>query len=311
MKIAIIRRNGLGDLVTTQPLILLCKEQYPNCHITLFVDARNKDLVPYLQGVDETVVIEPSPNKYVALGKTLWKNRHRTFDWIISARPKPMRWVNLFMGGLKALRKRAVVEGGWDSRWVDEPQKYTPDEKRHQMVKTLRILDPAIEEVPEHLLPRFQVKPTHQFGKPTLLISVSNQRVGSQLESETIARHLNQAAQNRNFHVVISCDKKDVTRAEQVAKLLTMTHEIIVTPEYPAFMGLLASVHGSWTGDGGIMHLMAALGKPQLVLFGRTELWEWAPLCSRAICLRHAANVNLLSENEIQQGLEALLNELR
>src|SRR6185436_13706373 len=103
------------------------------------------------------------------------------------------------------------------------------------------------------------------------LVSVSNRRVGSQLESKTIARHLNRY----DLHVVISCDAIDRACAEEVAEALVMTHEIVVTPDFHVFMGLLASVDGSWTGDGGIMHLMAALGKPQLILFGRTEVWEW------------------------------------
>ncbi|MGH2613123.1 MAG: glycosyltransferase family 9 protein, partial [Rhabdochlamydiaceae bacterium] len=67
----------------------------------------------------------------------------------------------------------------------------------------------------------------------------------------------------------------------------------------------------SWTGDGGVMHLMGALDKPQLVLFGKTPLWEWAPLSKKAICVWHPENVNLIPEHEIQEGLDRLFYELR
>jgi hypothetical protein len=58
------------------------------------------------------------------------------------------------------------------------------------------------------------------------------------------------------------------------------------------------------------MHLLGALEKPQLVLFGKTPLWEWAPLSKKAICLRHPENVNMIPEHEISQGLERLMCDL-
>lgn len=41
MNIAIIRRNGLGDLLCTVPLVHYLKETFPDASQTLFVDARN------------------------------------------------------------------------------------------------------------------------------------------------------------------------------------------------------------------------------------------------------------------------------
>ncbi len=311
MKIAIVRRNGLGDLLAVMPLVKLCKEKHPGCHLTLFVDQRNKSLVPYLSGIDEVIAIEASKNKYVSLIKTLWKTRNRHFDLVISARPTPMRWLNLFLAGLKAKKRLAVVDRGWDARWIDEKKLFEVESRRHQMVKSLRLLDDSLEDVPEHLLPVLKVKPNREFKSKTLLVSLSNHRKGSQLDADKIARHLNAAFEKISFQVVLNCELKDITKAQEVAEHLKMKHEVIPTEGFDEFMGLLASVDGSWTGDGGIMHLMAAMGKPQLVLFGRTPLWEWAPLSKKAICIWHPENVNLIGDAEIQQGLEELLDGLR
>ncbi|HUD00889.1 MAG TPA: glycosyltransferase family 9 protein, partial [Rhabdochlamydiaceae bacterium] len=60
-------------------------------------------------------------------------------------------------------------------------------------------------------------------------------------------------------------------------------------------------------GDGGIMHLAAALDKPQVVLFGGTKIWEWAPLSEKAVCLSDPHNVNFIPEEIIQQALEKIL----
>ncbi len=287
MKIAIVRRNGLGDLLTAMPLVLLCKERFAGCHITLFVDHRNAPLLPYLEGVDETVIIAPSKNKYLSLLKTVWACKHRSFDLVVSARPKPMQWVNLFLRCLKTARRRAVVDSTWHSRWINEPQLYEPDICRHQMVRSLRLLDPLLEEVPSHLLPVIRAKPSRQFDQPALLVSVSNYRIGSQLDSDKIVSHLNRALEKHDFQVIINCIPKDLARARLISAGLQMKHEVIATPSFDEFMSLLASAHGCWTGDGGVMHLAAALGKPQLILFGKTELEQWAPLSNKAICLWH------------------------
>ncbi len=310
MKIAIVRRNGLGDLISVMPLVALCKKRHPECHLTLFVDARNAPLLPYLKGFDEAVVIEPSENKYLSLIKTLWKNRHRIFDLVISARPVPMQWLNLFLAGLRASRRRAVVDKRWHSHWINEPLPFDPT-PRHQMVKSLRLLDSSFEEVPPSLLPTLEVQKSHTFSEKTILVSVTNQRIGSQLDSDKIARHLNQAFQKKSFHVILNCQLKDLHRAEAVGADLKMSYETIPTPCFDDFIRLLASVDGAWTGDGGIMHLMSALDKPQLILFGKTALWEWAPLHLKAFCVWHPENVNMIPSNEIEQGLERLLYELR
>ncbi len=222
-----------------------------------------------------------------------------------------MQWLNLFLAGLKTPRRRAVVDGSWHSKWINEPILFKKDDLRHQMVKSLRLLDPALEEVPAHLMPVLHVKKSCSFDQKTILISVTNHRIGSQLDSDKIAKHLNKAFEQLSFKVILNCEPKDLGRAQEAGALLKMNYEIIPTPNFDDFMGLLASVDASWTGDGGIMHLMGAMNKPQLVLFGKTALWEWAPLSPKAICVRHPENVNLIPEDEIEQGLERLIYELR
>lgn len=160
-------------------------------------------------------------------------------------------------------------------------------------------------------MPKLDVAKKYHFDEKTILISVSNHRIGSQLDSDKIAKHLNHLFEKAPFKVVLNCEPKDKVRAEEVATLLKMKYEIILTPSFDDFMGLLASVDASWTGDGGVMHLMGALNKPQLILFGKTALWEWAPLNPKVICVWHPENVNLIPEEEIQRGLEKLIYELR
>lgn len=308
--IGIIRRNGLGDLLCVMPLVQLCKERFPGCHVTLFVDRRGAPLLPYLEGIDEAVVLSSSSNKYGALLKTVWSQRNKKFDLLISAKPSPMKLLNFFLYALKGKERIAYVDNKWHSRLINRPRKYDPREEKHQMIKSLCLLDPSCTEVPRHLQPRLKVTPAFRFDQRTVLVSVTNNRLGSTLDADKTQRLLNRAAEKAPFKVIINCEPHDIARADVLAAGLTMPTEVIPTPSFKDFMGLIASIDACFIGDGGIMHLAAALGKPQVVLFGGTKIWEWAPLSEQAICLGDPHNVNFIPEENIQQALNSLLEKL-
>ncbi|HUD01229.1 MAG TPA: glycosyltransferase family 9 protein [Rhabdochlamydiaceae bacterium] len=306
-QIGIVRRNGLGDLLCVMPLVHLCKERFPGCQVTLFVDGRGAPLLPYLEGVDQAVVIPSSTNKYAALLKTAWAHRNKKFDLLISAKPSPMKLLNLFLYALRGKNRIAYVDEAWHSRLINQPRAYDPQEEKHQMVKSLRLLDPSFETVPPALRPRLKVTPSFQFEERAILVSVTNNRLGSTLDADKTQRLLNRAYEKSPFKVVINCEPSDRARAHLLAEGLKMATEIIPTPSFDTFISLIASVDAFFIGDGGIMHLAAALDKPQVVLFGGTKIWEWAPLSEKAICLSDPHNVNFIPEEIIQQALEKLL----
>jgi ADP-heptose:LPS heptosyltransferase len=307
-KIGIVRRNGLGDLLCVMPLINLCKERFSGCHVTLFVDGRGAPLLPYLEGIDRAVVLSSSSNKYGALLKTAWAERDQKFDLLISAKPSPMKLLNLFLCALRGKNRIAYVDKKWHSRLINQPRPYDPQEERHQMVKSLCLLDPSFITVPDHLKPRLRVKPSFRFPEPTLLVSVTNHRLGSTLDIDKTQRLLN--GLKSSFKVIINCEPADQARAELLAAELKMPSEVISTPTFDEFLGLVASADAFFIGDGGIMHLAAALDKPQVVLFGGTKIWEWAPLSEKAVCLSDPQNVNFIPEEKIQQALDRLLERI-
>jgi ADP-heptose:LPS heptosyltransferase len=305
--IGIVRRNGLGDLLCVMPLVTLCKERFPGSHVTLFVDERGAPLLPYLEGIDQAVVLPSSANKYAALVKAAWAHRYQKFDLLISAKPSPMKLLNLFLYSLRGKKRIAYVDQAWHSRLINQPRIYDSKEEKHQMVKSLRLLDPSFETVPLALRPRLKVTPSFQFDQRTVLVSVTNNRMGSTLDSDKKQRILNRVYEKIPFKIVINCTPADRARAELLANGLQMPAQVISTPSFDAFVSLIASVDAFFIGDGGIMHLAAALDKPQVVLFGGTKIWEWAPLSEQAICLSDPHNVNFIPEETILQALEKIL----
>jgi ADP-heptose:LPS heptosyltransferase len=305
-EIAFVRRNGLGDLLMAMPLLSLCRERIPQAKVVLFVDERNAPLAAYLEGVDEVAVISQAGGKPWGLLRTALKFRSRHFDLAISAKPTPMRQVNLFLRLLGARQRRAYVGPGWD-RWLINDPVQKSGEGAHHALQTLRLLEPELREVPRHLYPQLK----GQFSPPPgfrLLVSVTNRRLGSLLDLERCAAVVNAVhARKPGFSVVICGEPFDRSRAQALQQLLTVPSEVVIPDGFDPFLRLLGSCHAAFVGDGGIMHLMAALDRPQLVLFGGTRVAEWAPLSDRAKILADPHNVNFISQEAMVESLEEVV----
>ncbi|MBS0614968.1 MAG: glycosyltransferase family 9 protein [Verrucomicrobia bacterium] len=291
MTIGIIRRNGLGDVICSLPLMYLCQRQMPSAKTILFIDENAKALAPYLEGPNKIITI-PSGG-YWGLVRLAWAQRRFQFDLLISAKPTPMKMVNFLMRLLRSKRRIATV--------VSRKDPFT-----HQALKTLQLLDPTLKEIPEDLRPRLKMPPLQKFtAGPVLFISVTNNRLGSTLDLDKYARIL--SAVKKPFYVVINGEPKDLAPAEKLSCMLQVPHEIRLTDSFDDFMSLIASADAFLIGDGGIMHIAAAYNKPQVVLFGGTKISEWAPLSDRAKCLGDPHNVNFIPEADIIQALEEIL----
>lgn len=303
-RIGIIRRNGYGDVLCGIPLVLLCKKKFPEAKVSLFVDERSAGLVPYLEGPDEVVSIPEANNKYLGILKTIWQQRER-FDLVISAKTVPMKLMNFFLYGLRAEKRVAYVDGSWHGWLINGgvPQSF---EEAHQALKCLQLLDPSLEKIPEELYPRLKVPEEKRFFEgPTVFISVTNNRLGSTLDLDKYEWILNRLHETKTFSVVVNCEPKDVERAAGLN--LKMPSRVVPTASFGEFMQVMKGSDVLFVGDGGNMHLAAALDKPQVVMFGGTKVWEWAPLSDKAICLSDAHNVNFIDREKILGALGTLL----
>ncbi|WP_118985464.1 glycosyltransferase family 9 protein [Photorhabdus sp. CRCIA-P01] len=119
MKIAILRRNGLGDLICTQPLIKYLQYRFPAAKIHLFIESNNKELAGYLSPEIITHII-PKGNKYTTTLGTALKWRKLHFDIAISAKPTPMKLNNLFLWLLGAKKRYAVTQSHqWHEKLIN------------------------------------------------------------------------------------------------------------------------------------------------------------------------------------------------
>ena len=318
-KIAIVRRNGLGDLLTAFPLILYIRKRLPKAKITLFADKRNAPLLPYLPKVDEVVLFPHEGNKYVNVLKTAWKYRTEKFDLAICSKTSPMKLMNFFLFALGAKRRAAYVDDSWHRRLINYPLFHDPvnSKKLHQALKCLHLVAPELQEIPEELYPKLSIPPELRRGipppvakGPVILVTATTTRVQSRFDPERYGRILNYLYQLHPFSVRIVGETKDRVRAALISEGLKMPYSIHFPRNFADFMLLLESSDLYFVGDGGVAHIGAGFDKSQVVLFGETDPCNWHPLSEKATALYHPIHVNAISDEVIFDAVKQRLEEV-
>lgn len=307
-KIAIFRRNGLGDVLCSIPLILRCKELMPQAKVTLFLEKSGFCLAPFLKGPDEIALIPSSINKYLGILQHAWQWRGEKFDLAISAKTSPMKLMNFSLWAVGAPNRIAYVEGKWHEKLISLPRIYDPNTQIHQALQAIQLIDPEMKEVPRRLYPSLHsVEKKRLFSQKTILISLSNNRVGSTLSIERFSHLLNAFSKKVPFALAISCLPKDLFKARLLSSQLLMEHQIFSTPHFTDFLTLLNGADAIFACDGGIVHLAAALQKPSLFLFGGTKVERWGPLSKEALTIAHTGHVMEIDEEVIFQKLKEVI----
>lgn len=311
-KIAIIRRNGFGDLLCTYPLVLYLKKYFPSTEISLFAEERNAPLLPYLDNIDHKIILPSSGNKYLHLAKAALQYRKERYDMAISAKTSPMKLMNIFLFALGAKQRVAPVAGGWHSRLINVPIAFDEKESKkiHQALKALRTVEPTYQEVPEEFFPRIKLKSRsfeHHLQGPLLLMSASTTRPTSRFDPFRYSEVINRVYEKVPFNVLLMGQKGSEVRAQAIAQGLKVPHILHFPRTFDEFMVWLNMSDFLFVGDGGIAHLAAALGKSQVVLFGETNPIEWAPLSHKARVFYDPQHVNRLKDEALEKAVTEMI----
>jgi ADP-heptose:LPS heptosyltransferase len=97
---------------------------------------------------------------------------------------------------------------------------------------------------------------------------------------------------------------KDTWLAKDLEKKVLQKVKVCITPRLSEFIKLTSSMDICFHGEGGGMHIAAALGISQVVLFGHTSTITWAPLSDKSAVLSDRSNVNNIPQDKIINALK-------
>ena len=311
--ILIIRRDNIGDLLCTTPLIRSLRQHYPKARIDALVNSYN---APVLAGnPDLNGVFAYTKAKHRAHGETvlgvhwrrlclLWRLRRVGYAVVILAGDGN---VERSLGLARWLAPGAVMgfapTGSRLQQALDIP--VSPVSEGHEVVRTFALLAPlgitgmpppmvlergalAQEESPLAQSPSICSTRTATALHRVVGIHISARKIPQRWPVERFAaliQALHAAEPNIHFRLFWSPGAADnplhpgddAKAAHLLDSLPGLPVEACSTPSLEALIAGLSACHFLICADGGAMHIGAALGLPVVCLFGNSDAQRWHP----------------------------------
>lgn len=341
MKVLIIRRDNIGDLICTTPLFEAIRLQYPDAYIAALVNSYNAPAIhgnPHLDAVfaytkgkhtdGETVL-----GAYWRRAQLLWQLRRLRFDYVLLATS------GFAARALKLARMIAprhtvgFVSDALSSAHIDLPVQSAPAEMRHETEEMFRLLEPlgisreipGLTVVPDsakvaQLTRSLPAAVTDDSRGPLVALHISARKekqrwpiarfseLAHRLHARFRARFLvfwSPGDENNPFH------PGDDGKAKQ---LLDAMADLPVSPVHTAhlseLMAGLALCDLAVLSDGGAMHVAAGLGKPLVCFFGNSPADRWHPWgVPYQLLQKPSRDVSDISVDEAEAAFAVLMSQ--
>ena len=292
-RLLIVRRDNIGDLVCTTPLLRALRRQLPQARIECLVTRYNQAVLSGHPDIDAlhayTKAKHRSPGE--SLAGIYWERlrmvaalRRRRFDWVIlpdggsASALRFARWV----GGKKVLVRdeRDAVAGPHE---VQQCCHLLPRMGLEYETPATRIIANAADAA----LIRNRVAAAVPFAPRRLIgLHISARKPSQRWPAESfadLARLL--ATENTAFLLLWSPGDPDNVQHpgddEKAAQVLRLSPglPLVATPtqRLEELIAALSVCDAVICSDGGAMHVAAGLGKPIVCLFGQSVAARWHP----------------------------------
>lgn len=291
-RILIVRRDNIGDLVCTTPLMRALRERYPDAWLGALVNSYNAPVLDGNPDLDEVFVYTKAKHRTNAasLAGIYWRRLRMMLrlsamklDEVILAAPTPQprgvalaRWL---------APTRIVGFGDLPGLDVALPLAAVPVTEAEDVFRLARLH--GVETPP----PACRVVPPQGCTRPAALaiaVHISARKPSQRWPAERFAELMKTLRQSQAMSFTLlwspgAADNPlhpgDDAKAKRVMELLGpgFPVEAVATATLPQLIATLARCHAMICADGGAMHLAAGLGLPIVCLFGDSGAERWRP----------------------------------
>ena len=305
----VIRRDNIGDLVCTTPLIHALRKHYPNATIAALVNSYNAPVLANNPDIDALYAYTKAKHRpagssilkvYWDRLRIFWRLRKCHFDYAILAapgfQPRLLRLAR-FAGAKHVLGFTEPGKRGASA--INNGVLYEADKRQHEVEAVFKLLatlgingePPAAQVFPQADEVACATEALHGAMpiRPPLLIGIHvsarkpSQRWPAQNFADLMKRlHTEHKASFMLFwspgETGNSLHPGDDSKAQEI---IAATKEIPILA-YPThnlgqLVAGLSLCNMVICSDGGAMHLAAGLGKPILCFFGKSDATRWHP----------------------------------
>lgn len=318
----IIRRDNIGDLVCTTPLISRVRQRYPYAHLSVFCNSYNAPILKNNPNVDWVYFYTKS--KHVDNILSRFKAMLRTLATVINLRRQK---IDLALVASPGGTKYAKLIGA--RKIVCKPEGNTTP--MHEVASCLAIIGVQADETKDKLLivpdpvaveKLFKSFPVPAPATQRIAVQISARRVLQQWSVENY-RALIERLTEKGFQVLLfwspgqanhpqhpGDDEKATAIIQQLSAFASSNTYPIATQHLEELIAGFSSCDAVISPDGGAMHIAAGLGKPIVALFGDTTPVHWSPWGVRNILLK-AEQTGCIAEITPPQVADALLKLTR
>lgn len=343
LKILLIRRDNIGDLVCTTPLIRALRQRFPDAWIGALVNSYNAPVLDGNSDLDEVFVYTKAKHRSAgeSLIGILWRRfmmmrrlRQMQIDDVIVATPTPQARVVQLARWLKP--KRIIGYGKVNGLDVSLP---IDGQERHEVEDVFRVaalygiggpppacrvigrVDPHARATEKPLTIGIHIsarKPSQRwsverFAETMAMLSATHAVQFLLLWSPGDENNPLHPGDDRKANAVLEA----VTAHARVdAGMTALEGAILVEPRptqtLQALIAALAQCDALICADGGAMHLAAGLGLPIVCLFGQSGATRWRPWgVPYRLLQAPSLTVSDVSVDNVVSAVNALLGDIR
>lgn len=340
----VIRRDNIGDLVCTTPLIHALRQRYPHARICALANSYNAPVLENNPDLDHVYAYTKLKHRIdgSSAWRVLWNRvalmanlRRQRFDCAVIA---GARFLPRGLRLARAVQPGHIIgfteQGRGGSRAIDMAVPYDLPRPMHEVEDVFRLLGPlGIHGEPPGMLVVPDVNEVRRIrsrietqrgvlGKRLIGIHISARKPSNRWLSDRFARLIKELHRRHDaaFMLFWSPGAEDHPRHPgddaMSARLVAETRDIPLLPcathRLEELIAGLSCCDVVVCSDGGALHIAAALGKPILCFFGDSDRTRWYPWKVAHVLLQPASrSVGDITVEEALRGFEQLLERCR
>lgn len=294
-KILIVRRDNIGDLVCTTPLISALRQKLPDAWIGVLANSYNAPILFGNPDIDEIFVYTklkhraPDQSRLEVLGRRvsmLLRLRAMGLDDVILATPGRQPRLISMARWLKP--RRLIGFGNFDTRGCDVSLPLDATEGRHEAERVFQVARLfGIEGPPPACCVISAGAPRREENR--VAVHISARKPSQRWPAERFAQlieSLHRASPQLRFSLFWAPGPTDDPLhpgddAKALAVLDALGKDFPVQPKPTSTLSELVAGLAECSymicADGGAMHVAAGLGLPTISLFGQSDTVRWHP----------------------------------
>ena len=304
-RILVVRRDNIGDLVCTTPLIAALRHRYPTAWIAVLANAYNAPILAGHPDIDAVLLYHKLKHGGVgAFGLAMERIslvrrlRGARLDYVFLARTFfQQREFNF----ARLLAPTHIVGyaplAGAPPRALDHPVPEAGAEGLHEVERVFRLAraigvdgppPPMRLDVDATALARVrEAMGAQRLRSPVVAIHLSARKPSQRWPAERFVALIRALHERHGASFILFWSPGPAAHPQhpgdddKARQVIDATHGLPVLPwptqELPALVAGLAACDRAICSDGGAMHVAAALGKPIVCFFGNSDATLWRP----------------------------------